>query len=122
VAVLVGDATSTRVVGEWRKAAHPLGVEVIVVGPHLGKLESGATVDRTIHITDPVEFDGVVLAADPDEAMAGFVQEAYRYHKTVAFGKVSFGTATGIAADAEGVAATPTAFFDALAQHRHWNR
>jgi len=122
VAVLVGDATAGRTVGEWRTAADPLGVEVVVVGPHLGKLEKGATVDRTIHITQSVEYDGVVLAAEPDEAMARFVQEAFRHHKTIAATKPDFAEASGIGPSEAGVAVKPAEFFDALAAHRHWDR
>ena len=122
VAVLVGDATTTRVVNAWRKAADPLGVEIIVVGPHLGKLEGGVPVDRTVHITDPVEYDGIVLAADPDEAMGLFVQEAYRHHKTIGLVGPGATADLGIATDAEGVAGDPEEFFGQLANHRHWNR
>ena len=122
VAVLVGDATTTRVVNVWRKAADPLGVEIIVVGPHLGKLEGGVPVDRTVHITDPVEYDGIVLAADPDEAMGLFVQEAYRHHKTIGLVGPGATADLGIATDAEGVAGDPEEFFGQLANHRHWNR
>ena len=93
-----------------------------MVGPHLGKLDKGAVVDRTIHITRPVEYDGVVLAADPDEAMAVFVQDAYRQHKTVALVDPGFGPPTGIDVDEVGVASGPDTFFDALSLHRHWER
>ena len=122
VAVLVGDATPKRTVTAWRAAADPLGVEIITVGPHLGKLEGNVEVDRTIHITDPVEYDGVVLAATPDDAMALFVQEAYRHHKTIGLVDGSDGDALGIAPGGPGVADSPTTFFDALARHRHWDR
>ena len=122
VAVLVDDATVTRVVAAWRSAADPLGVEIVVVGPHLGELDKGVAVDRSFHITDPVEYDGVVLACEPDEAVAAFVQEAYRHHKTVAITDASWSGPLGIDDAAEGVDAAPDAFFAALALHRHWNR
>jgi catalase len=122
VAVLVGDSTPTRVVNAWRKVADPLGVEIVVVGPHLGKLEKGVPVDQTVHITDPVEYDGVVLAADPDEAMGMFVQEAYRHHKTVSILAPADGAALGIDSADAGVEADPDAFFAALGLHRHWER
>jgi len=122
IAVLVGDATSTRTVNAWRKAADPLGVEVVAVGPHLGKLAGGVPVDRTVHITDPVEYDGVVLAAEPDEAMAVFVQEAYRHHKTVGLLDAGWHETTGVPAGADGVSADPTEFLEELALHRHWDR
>ena len=102
VAVLVGDATPKRAVTSWRAAADPLGVEVVTVGPHLGTLDGNVAVDRSIHITDPVEYDGVVLLAEPDEAMALFVQEAYRHHKTVALVADGADSALGIVADAPG--------------------
>jgi catalase len=122
VAVLVGDTTTTRTVNAWRRAADPLGVEVIVVGPHLGTLERGVAVDRSLHITDSTEYDGVVLAAEPDEAMAMFVQEAYRHHKTVALLDSTSSDAVGIEVDASGVAEDVDTFFAALAEHRHWDR
>ena len=122
VAVLVGDATPARSVSAWRGAADALGVEIVVVGPHLGKLEKGAVVDKTIHTTQAVEYDGVVLAAAPDEAMATFVQEAYRHHKTVAFLDESDADSIGVDPSSAGVEAKPDAFFDALALHRHWDR
>ena len=126
VAVLVGDTTSTRLVNAWRKAADPLGVEIVVVGPNLATLPSGVPVDQSIHITDPVEYDGVVLAAEPDEAMGAFVQEAFRHHKTIGLsgngsGKGS-GAHLGIDSPDPGVTGDPSAFFDALALHRHWDR
>ena len=122
VALLAGDPTANRVVNAWRTAADPLGVELVVVGPHLGKLDKGVTVDRTIHITQPVEYDGVVLAADPDEAMAVFVQEAYRQHKTVALVDPAYGERTGIELGEPGVETDAAAFFEALSLHRHWDR
>ncbi len=122
VAVLASDDTPKRVVDAWRRAADPLGVEVVVVGPHLGKLDKGVPVDRSVHITDPVEYDGVVLATDPDEAGALFVQEAYRHHKTIALVDEAQQDATGIGLEADGVTRTPEDFFEALALHRHWDR
>ncbi len=94
----------------------------MVVGPHLGTLEGNVAVDRTVHITDPVEYDGVVLAAEADEALALFVQEAYRHHKTIGFVDAADPAALGIDTEAAGVADSPGAFFDALARHRHWDR
>ena len=122
VAILVGDPTPKRIVTAWRAAADPLGVEIVVVGPHLGKLDKGAVVDRTLHITQPVEYDGVVLAAEPDEAMAVFVQEAFRHHKTVGLLDASYSSSTGIDASAAGVESGPDGFFEALTLHRHWDR
>jgi len=122
VAVLVGDATPKRTVTAWRNAADPLGVEIVVVGPHLGTLEGKVEVDRTVHITDPVEYDGVVLAAEADEALALFVQEAYRHHKTIGFVDAADPAALGIDTEGAGVADSPDAFFSALARHRHWDR
>ena len=122
VAVIVDDTTTTRAVAAWRNAADPLGVEIVAVGPHLGKLAKGVPVDRSLHITDPVEYDGVVLACEPDEATAAFVQEAYRHHKTVAIADVAWAGLLGVDAAAAGVETQPDAFFDALALHRHWDR
>ncbi len=122
VAVLVGDTTAKRTVAAWRAAADPLGVEIVTVGPHFGTLDGNVTVDRTIHITDPVEYDGVVLAAPADEAMAMFVQEAYRHHKTVGLADPAAGDAIGIDPDGPGVSESPASFFDDLALHRHWDR
>jgi catalase len=122
VAVIVDDATTTRTVAAWRSAADPLGVEIVAVGPHLGKLDKGVPVDRSLHITDPVEYDGVVLACEPDESIAAFVQEAYRHHKAIGLTDPNWRSAVGINGDAEGVEADPEPFFAALALHRHWNR
>ncbi len=122
VAVIVDDATTTRALGAWRTAADPLGVEIVAVGPHLGKLDKGVAVDRSLHITDPVEYDGVVLACEPDEAIALFVQEAYRHHKTVAVTDAAWVDALGLDPEAPGVEAEPEAFLEALALHRHWAR
>jgi catalase len=122
VAVLVGEGTTARALTDWRKAADPLGVEIVAVGPRLGKLDKGAVADRTVHITQSVEYDGVVLLAEPDEAMAMFVQEAYRHHKTVGLAPGSGAAVAGVDADSAGVATGPAEFFDALALHRHWAR
>jgi catalase len=122
VAVLVDDATTTRALGAWRTAADPLGVEIVAVGPHLGTLAAGVAVDRSLHITDPVEYDGVVLACEPDAALAAFVQEAYRHHKTVATTDGAWAEALGLDPGAPGVEGAPDGFFSALALHRHWDR
>jgi aspartate carbamoyltransferase catalytic subunit len=121
VAVLVGDDTSGRTAATWRTAADPLGVEIVTVGPRFGKLAKGAEVDRTIHITDPVEYDGVVVATDPDESVAAFAQEAYRHHKTVGV-VVGDPSALGFDPDDPGVLSDAASFLDALALHRHWDR
>ncbi|CAN5504536.1 catalase [soil metagenome] len=122
VAILVDDPTPNRVLATWRKAADPLGVEIVVVGPHLGKLDNGVVVDKTIHTTQPVEYDGVVLAADPEQAMAVFTQEAFRHHKTVAILRPAKAEAIGIESELSGVEKEPDGFFAALAMHRHWDR
>jgi catalase len=121
VALLVGDDTSSRTVGTWRTAADPLGVEIVAVGPRFGKLGKGAEVDRTIHITDPVEYDGVVVATAPDETVAAFAQEAYRHHKTVGVPGAD-PAALGFDPGDPGVQAHADGFFEALALHRHWDR
>ena len=85
------------------------------------KLAKGAEVDRSIHITDPVEYDGVVVATDPDETVAAFAQEAYRHHKTI--GVVAGDpVALGFEPEDPGVQGGPDGFFGALALHRHWDR
>ncbi|MEY2468969.1 MAG: catalase [Actinomycetota bacterium] len=122
VAVMVGEDSSPRVVNAYRTAADPLGVEVIVVGPHFGKLDNGLPVDRSAHTTDPVEYDGVVLATAPDEAAAMFVQEAFRHHKTIGLSDSAMVEGLGLPANAAGVTLTPDEFFAALGEHRHWNR
>ncbi len=104
------------------QAADRLGVQIVVIGPHLGRLAKGAAVDKSLHTTQSVEYDGVALAAPPDEAVAVFVQEAYRHHKTVALTDRAYATATGIDPAAPGVTADPDDFLDALALHRHWTR
>jgi catalase len=122
VAVLVDDQTPRRAITAWRTAADPLGVEIVAVGPHLGRLDGNVEVDRSVHITDPVEYDGVVLAAAPDPAVAAFVQEAFRHHKTIGLLDPAVGGSIGVDPDAAGVCASPGEFFDALALHRHWDR
>ena len=79
-------------------------------------------VDRSVHITDPVEYDGVVLAAAPDAGTAAFVQEAFRHHKTLAVLDAEWLAPLRITADQPGVTDTPEAFLDALSLHRHWDR
>ncbi len=122
VAVLVDDDTPARTVNAYRAAADPLGVEVIVIGPHFGKLASGLAIDRSAHISDAVEYDGVVLATPPDETAANFVQEAFRHHKTIGLTDSAMVDALGLPANASGVCLTPEDFFAALGEHRHWNR
>ncbi len=122
VGIITDDSTRSRVVTTFRTAADPLGAEVIVIGPHLGKLDGGVVVDRSVHITDPVEYDGLVLAAAPDAGTAMFVQEAFRHHKTVAILDADWAAQLGIDPQQEGVTADADAFFEALALHRHWNR
>ncbi len=122
VAVLVDDSTGSGRVATWRSAADALGVEIHVIGPHLGKLAKGAVATRTMHITQAVEYDGVVLAAAPDETIEAFVREAYRHHKTIAFVDRSHARTLGIHLAAAGVVSEPDQFFQALALHRHWDR
>jgi len=122
IGVIVDDATRNHVVSAWRSAADPFGVELIVIGPHLGKLAGGVAVDRSLHITDAVEYDGVVLATAPDAGIGAFVQEAFRHHKTIAILDPTWLEPLGIESAQPGVADTPEPFFDALALHRHWNR
>ena len=69
-----------------------------------------------------VEYDGVVLACEPDEAIAAFVQEAYRHHKTVGSAESAWADAIGVDPEAPGVTEAPDPFFEALALHRHWDR
>jgi catalase len=118
VAVLAGDGTTKAAVSTWRDAADALGVEIVVIGPRFGKLGRGVIVDRSVHVTDPVEYDGIVLAAPPDETFALFVQEAYRHHKAIAIADDKAVAALGL----DGVACEPTGFFDVLALHRDWDR
>ena len=122
IALLVGDDTPTRTVSAWRSAADALDVEVVVVGPHLGKLDRGVVVDRSVHITDPVEYDGVALATEPDPTLGVFVQEMYRHHKTVAVLDAAWAETLALEVASPGVAGSPSEFFDALALHRHWER
>ncbi|MDP1795376.1 MAG: catalase [Acidimicrobiales bacterium] len=122
VAVLAGEDTKAKTVAAYRAAADPLGVEVIVIGPHFGKLASGLPIDRSAHISDPVEYDGVVLATAPDEVATAFVQEMFRHHKTIGLTDGLAAEAVGLPVNAAGVAATPEDFFAALGEHRHWNR
>jgi hypothetical protein len=122
VALLVGDRTPKRWVSTWRTAADAVGAEIVVVGPRFGVLDGGVAVDRSVHITDPVEYDGVVLAAPADAGLATFVQEAYRHHKTVALLEPGTPDELGIDPGAEGVTDDAGAFFEALTLHRHWER
>jgi catalase len=122
VALIVDEDTKARTVNAYRAAADPLGVEVIVIGPHFGKLANGLPIDRSTHISDPVEYDGVVLATAPDESAAMFVQEMFRHHKTVGFADGLAADAVGLPVNAAGVTTTPEEFFAALGEHRHWNR
>jgi len=122
VAVLVTDATPKRTISAWRATAEAEGFELVAVGPHFGTLVKGVAVDRSLHITQPVEYDAVVLAGEPDEAMAAFVQEAYRHHKTVAMTNPAFGAALGIDPASPGVVKTTEEFVEALSAHRHWDR
>ena len=122
VAILANEDTPARVVNAYRAAADPLGVEVIVIGPHFGTLANGLPIDRSAHISDPVEYDGVVLATDPDEAAADFVHEAFRHHKTIGFTDSAMIDTLGLPANAAGVTLSPDDFFAALGEHRHWNR
>ncbi len=122
VAMLVDEDTKPSAVNAYRAAADPLGVEVIVIGPHFGKLANGLVIDRSAHISDPVEYDGVVLAMEPDEATAMFVQEAFRHHKTIGLVGAPNAEAIGLPVNALGIAESPDDFFAALGDHRHWNR
>ncbi|MET0895963.1 MAG: catalase [Acidimicrobiia bacterium] len=122
VGIVVDDSTRNRVVSAWRTAADPLGAEVVVIGPHLGTLAGGVAVDRSVHITDPVEYDGVVIAAAPDPGTGLFVQEAFRHHKTIAVLDPEWGAILGIDTDLTGVSDNADAFFADLALHRHWDR
>ncbi|MBA2607502.1 MAG: catalase [Actinobacteria bacterium] len=122
VAILADEDTTAKLVNAYRTAADPLGVEVIVIGPHFGKLASGLPIDRSAHISDPVEYDGVVLATEPDEVTTTFVQEAFRHHKTIGVADSAMAEALNLPVNAAGVTLTPADFFEALGRHRHWNR
>jgi len=122
VAMLADENTKPRTVAAYRSAADPVGVEVVVVGPHFGKLGNGLPVDRSAHITDPVEYDGVVLTTAPDELTAAFVQEMFRHHKTIGLSDGLSAEAVGLPVNNAGVTTSPEDFFAALGEHRHWNR
>jgi catalase len=122
VALIADEDTKARTVTAYRNAADPLGVEVIVIGPHFGKLENGLVIDRSAHISDPVEYDGVVLTTSPDETATLFVQEMFRHHKTIGFADGLGADAVGLPVNAAGVTTSPEDFFAALGLHRHWNR
>jgi catalase len=125
LALLVDDATPASVVEQWRAAADPLGVAVVVVGPRFGVLAGGVEVDRSLHVTHSIEYDAVVLTAEPDAGMAVLVQEAYRHHKTVgAAAAVGEGLLAGLGIDPEspGVETDPDDLLTALGLHRHWDR
>ena len=66
--------------------------------------------------------DVLMRQGKKDEAVATFVQEAFRHHKTIGIADPDTLATLGIAADGPGVATTPAAFFEALARHRHWDR
>ena len=122
VALIADEDTKARTVNAYRTAADPLGVEVIVIGPHFGKLQSGLAIDRSAHISDPVEYDGVVLATTPDQVAGAFVQEMFRHHKAIGLTDGLTADAVGLPVNAVGVTTSPEDFFVALGKHRHWNR
>jgi catalase len=140
IAVVVGPHVDVAGVEALRRVFDPAGAHVVVVGPHLGRMESGVgalEVDRILLTTQSVEYDAVVVAGTSggspaaDEYALANVAEAYRHHKPVAGwgdGREALEVA-GIDLSAGGVVTAARAdeqfglaLRDALGWHRHWDR
>jgi catalase len=142
VAILAGEGVDGTGVATLGAAVVAARARSQLIAPHAGVLTSAegspVPVTKALLTSQSVEVDVVViaggdaaagLAADP--AVAVYVQEAYRHHKTIAaWGEgVDALTRFGIPLDADGVVtgdlvddAFLAEFSEAAAWHRHWGR
>jgi len=140
IAVLATDGTDGKGIAAVRDALTAAKAITHVIAPHAGALRttgSGAVeATKTLFGAQSVEFDAVVVAGGTGAAELGrqpavalFLQEAYRHHKTIA----AWGegdavlSASGVAAG-PGVVTGTTAvvitkpLIAAIGWHRHWDR
>ena len=147
VAILTADGVDAAAVSTVRGALTAAGVHSDVIAPHLGTVAaaSGGTVkvDKTYLTTASVMYDaiyvpggsGAVATLKANGDALHFIEETYRHYKPIAattqgaallavalapaisdVGKEP-GVATGATA-----ATVASAFVNAIAQHRFWNR
>ena len=138
IGVIADDGSDLAGIAKLRAAGAKLGLTVLTVAPHGGKLSNrrrAETVDRTLLTARSIEFDALIVAggtrAEPDLKLVLMLQEAYRHCKLV--GAWGTGEATlaacGIAVDGPGVVvgdAVVNGFIDQLVGnvglHRAWDR
>ena len=148
VAALVADGFDAAGLKAIKKALAAGGAQLKIIAPHLGTVTAadggGVAVDHSLRTAASVLFDAVYVAGG--EASAGvlaahadalhFVDEAFRHCKAIAATgagrEVLAASYLGLkgALDAAGVvtggdkqaARVASAFVDAIAAHRHWER
>ncbi|MBJ7609020.1 MAG: catalase [Candidatus Dormibacteraeota bacterium] len=140
IAVIATDGADAKGIAAVRAAVQAANAVLHVVAPHAGMLTtSGAgavEATKTLFGAQSVEFDAVVVAGGTGArelsavpAVALFLQEAYRHHKTVgAWADGRAVLAAAAIADGPGVVtgesanAIATPLITAVGWHRHWNR
>jgi catalase len=144
IGVIVDDGVDAKAVGALAKAVEAAGAVLHVVGPHGGTI-GGLEVHRTLHTSDSVQFDALVLeasgAAMLERALGPFdaglkagvlLQEAFRHHKPLGAlgeGAIAVLEELGIGEDAPGVVNAGSAskafcadLVEAVGWHRWWER
>jgi catalase len=152
VAVLAADGVDSKSLMTVRKQLEDAGATVEVVSKLLGKLKSAAGdpvhVDKNYVTAASVMYDGVIVAGGVDSVAAlathgdamHWINETYKHGKTVGavgegvdllrgakFADVRIADGDGAMADrgvvtARDPGAFATAYLEALAQYRHWDR
>lgn len=97
VGVLVADGTDDSLLAELKAVLKKEGAEMVVIGPHAGKIKTkkgeGLTIDQRIEGAPSVLFDAVVLAIPDAEAekfsrkpaARDFVADALAHHKFIGY-------------------------------------
>ncbi len=138
VGVIASGGADLEGLVKLRRALAKFGAEVLVIAPVGGMLRNGhqeIPVDRTLLTTRSVEFDALVVAADPEQTsdikQFLLLQEAYRHCKTL--GAWGNGSAVlegaGIPLSGDGMVtgkvvgkAFTDQLVDAIGLHRAWAR
>ncbi len=141
IAALVSSGFDQEMFDLTRVAAVSGGAQIVVVSERLGNVTSNKgeafAVDRSTLTTASVEYDAVLLLAGSsadqvDPNMLRFIQDTFRHRKTIGTSGAGLdllqtcgihANRPGIVVRADGpVEAFTTAFVEAVAQHRHWDR
>ena len=137
IAILAADGVTAGDVKRVETHLKKEGATAEVIAPHLGELKGDVQVDKSFATAKSVFYDAVYVAGGKESAtmLLGdyearhFVREAYNHGKAIAASgegaellqAAGVGSAPGVVIEKAG-GDVAKAFFEAISQHRHWNR